>query len=144
MTATTTKQKGSMAKSGRIPGATFASTGQEEKVSPKEPKQAKPNAKTPKEPKAAKPKPEPKEKHLSQIDAAAKILTGRTKPLTCQELVDIMKERKLWESKNGKTPERTLSAALDREIAAKGKESRFQKVAPGLYLLYGVKYTPAE
>lgn len=157
-----TKARGSLTRAGRIPGATFVedveaavptrkprtrkkATKAENQADPRDTTTTDPqeadSGKPAKTPKAAK---TPKgDKKLSQIDAAAKLLTGRTKPMTCQQLVDLMAERKLWVSQAGKTPERTLSAALDREISSKGKESRFQKVAPGLYLLYGVKYTPA-
>lgn len=107
------------------------------------PQQTADNATPARTPRSAKTPREKKEKKMSQLDAAAKILTGRTKPMTCQQLVELMAERKLWESPHGKTPERTLSASLDRDIADKGSDSRFQKVGPGLYLLYGVKYTPA-
>lgn len=163
MTATTTatKEKGSATKAGRIPGATYVGGSKETKTSTKPPK-----ARTPKEPKAeaevkenkpepkeapvkadakGKPKAEKKDKPLSMLGGAAKLLTGRTKPLNCQEMIALMKERNIWVSPGGLTPERSLSAALDREIAAdghKGKKSRFQKVGKGLYLLAGVAYKP--
>ena len=37
-------------------------------------------------------------------------------------------------SPGGKTPEATLYAAMTREIAAKGRESRFKKVERGLFV----------
>ncbi len=37
----------------------------------------------------------------------------------------------------GKTPEATLYAAITREIATKGKESRFRKTGPGYFLSTG-------
>jgi hypothetical protein len=42
-----------------------------------------------------------------------------------------------WSSPNGKTPEATLSSAIQREIATKGKESRFKKTAPGRFAATG-------
>jgi len=44
-----------------------------------------------------------------------------------------MTKNQLWLSPNGATPEQTLYAALGREIAAKGKASRFLKVERGLF-----------
>jgi hypothetical protein len=74
------------------------------------------------------------EKKLSLLDAAAQILARRTNPMTASELVAEAKERGLWSSPSGKTPEATLNAALHREINEKGKESRFKKVGPGKFL----------
>lgn len=88
----------------------------------------------PKAEKAA--KPEKKDKKLSLKDAAAKVLTNCKEGRTCGEMVNLIKERGLWNS-TGLTPERTLSADLDRDIAKHGAESRFQKVGKGLYLLNG-------
>ncbi len=88
----------------------------------------------PKAEKAA--KPEKKDKKLSLKDAAAKVLTNCKEGRTCGEMVKLIKERGLWNSA-GLTPERTLSADLDRDIAKHGAESRFQKVGKGLYLLNG-------
>lgn len=91
-------------------------------------------AKASKPAKAAKPAKEPKEKKVGALDAAVQVLKGRTNPMTCQELIDVMAERKLWSSPGGKTPAQTLSAAINREIANKGAESRFTKPEAGKYL----------
>src|SRR6516162_8464359 len=82
-------------------------------------------AKSAKKPKAS--KPEAKEKKLSALDAAAKVLTEKGEAMTCQELIGVMAAKGYWSSPNGKTPEATLSSAIQREIASKGKESRFKK-----------------
>lgn len=87
-------------------------------------------------PKADKATSEKKPKKLSLKDAAAKVLTNCKEGRTCGEMVKLIKERGLWNS-TGLTPERTLSADLDRDIAKHGAESRFQKVGKGLYLLNG-------
>lgn len=93
-------------------------------------------AKTPKE---AKPKKEanpkaPKaegEGRYGALEAAYDVLKGRTKPMTPKELIAAMTEKGLWTSPGGKTPDATLSAAMNREIAKKGKDSRFCKPEPG-------------
>jgi hypothetical protein len=87
-------------------------------------------SKAPKAAKAAKPA---GEKKLGALDAAAKVLAGRTNPMTAKGLIEAMAEKGLWASPGGKTPDATLSAAINREIAAKGKESRFKKVGPGQF-----------
>ena len=38
-----------------------------------------------------------------------------------------------WTSPGGQTPDRTLYAAIIKEIATKGKESRFKKTEPGKF-----------
>ncbi len=85
-------------------------------------------------PKAAKPD---KPKRLSALDAAAQVLAKSDKPMTSQALIDAMAERKLWTSPGGKTPAATLYAAMLREVAAKGRESRFKKVDRGLFIASG-------
>ena len=88
-------------------------------------------AKGAKAPKASKPA---KEKKLSALDAAAQVLSKSDKPMTSQALIDEMAAKKLWTSPGGKTPSATLYAAVLREIAAKGRESRFKKVDRGLFV----------
>jgi len=91
--------------------------------------------KTGKEPKVEKANGKPKaDRGLSLLDAAHKILQGRTKPMTTKELVATARERNLWTSPAGKTPEATLSAAINTEISKKGKDSRFEKPEPGKFL----------
>ena len=69
----------------------------------------------------------------SMLDAAAEVLAGAAEPMACTALIDAMSERKLWTSPNGKTPEATLNAALQREIKVKGDASRFRKAGRGLF-----------
>jgi hypothetical protein len=72
-------------------------------------------------------------KKLSAIDAAAKVLADSPEPLNCKQLVETMAAKKLWTSPGGKTPHATLYSAILREIAAKGKEARFQKTERGKF-----------
>ncbi|GMV26890.1 MAG: hypothetical protein AMXMBFR58_29210 [Phycisphaerae bacterium] len=83
-----------------------------------------------KEPKPAK---EPKVKRLSALDAAAQVLAKAAKPMSATELVEQMATQGLWSSPSGKTPGATLYAAMIREAAAKGSESRFKKVDRGMF-----------
>ena len=68
-----------------------------------------------------------KEKKVSLLDLAAKILADTGEALNCKELVAKAKE-KGWES-TGKTPEQTLYSGIFREIKEKGEASRFKKSA---------------
>ncbi|MCC6428625.1 MAG: winged helix-turn-helix domain-containing protein [Phycisphaerales bacterium] len=86
-----------------------------------------------KESAAAKPAKEPKAKRLSALDAAAQVLAKAAKPMSATELVEQMATQGLWSSPSGKTPSATLYAAMIREAAAKGSESRFKKVDRGMF-----------
>jgi hypothetical protein len=66
-------------------------------------------------------------KKLSALDAAAKLLGETGTPMTTGEMIEGMAKKGYWSSPNGLTPAATLYAAILREIAAKGKESRFSK-----------------
>jgi hypothetical protein len=88
-----------------------------------------------KKPRVAKAKPEAKEKKLSALDAAAKVLAETEEPMTTKELIDAMAAKGYWTSPGGKTPERTLYSALVRGITANGKESRFKKGERGKFLV---------
>jgi hypothetical protein len=70
---------------------------------------------------------------LSALDAAALVLAGSREPMSAPDLIAVMADRKLWSSPNGKTPAATLSAAIGREIATRGAESRFQKTGRGRF-----------
>lgn len=70
---------------------------------------------------------------LSALDAAERVLKETKKPMHAGELIDEMAKRKLWESPEGKTPTATLFAAMLREIAVKGDDSRFTKMDRGLF-----------
>lgn len=74
-----------------------------------------------------------KEKKVSALDAAAKVLADAGKPMTCPELITAMAEKGLWSSPKGKTPASTLYAAMLREINVKGKDARFKKVDRGQF-----------
>ncbi|MGE3108817.1 MAG: winged helix-turn-helix domain-containing protein [Phycisphaerales bacterium] len=69
---------------------------------------------------------------LGGLDVAAQVLARAAKPMTCKEVVSEMLEKKLWTT-TGKTPEATIYAAIIREIAARGRESRFKKTARGTF-----------
>jgi hypothetical protein len=75
----------------------------------------------------------PKEKKLSAIDAAAKVLTEAAEPMNAKEMVDAMATKGYWSSPGGKTPHATLYSAIIREISTKGGESRFQKTERGKF-----------
>ena len=68
-----------------------------------------------------------KEKKVSLLDLAAKILADTGEALNCKELVAKAKETE-WVS-TGKTPEQTLYSGIFREIKEKGEASRFKKSA---------------
>src|SRR5262249_30992584 len=94
-------------------------------------------AKTPKAQKApaqaGKPGRPAQAKKLSALDAAAKVLGETGKAMNCQELIEAMAAKGYWKSPAGKTPSATLYASLIKEIAAKGKESRFRKTDRGRF-----------
>lgn len=111
--------------------------------SPVPPKNAKAGKKGAKRAKAHAAKAEPKSvkeagprkgapSKLSGLDAAAKILVEAKKPLNCKVIVAEAFKRNLWKSE-GATPEATIYAAIIREIAAKGGDSRFVKKDRGLF-----------
>ena len=72
-------------------------------------------------------------KKVSGLDAAALVLAESGKPMKAIEMLAEIQKRSLWASK-GATPEATLYAAIIREIAAKGTESRFRKHDRGLFV----------
>lgn len=71
-------------------------------------------------------------KKASGLDAAAKVLKASGKSMNVKELTETIFKKKLWKS-NGKTPHATLSAEMGKEMAKKGKKSRFKKVSPGQF-----------
>jgi hypothetical protein len=79
------------------------------------------------------PKAEPEK--LSALDAAAKVLGEQGESMTCNELIDVMAARGYWNSPAGKTPAATLYAAIAREIATKGNQTRFAKIGRGQFVL---------
>jgi len=80
-------------------------------------------------------KSEPKQKRLSALDAAAKVLAESDAPLNTKQLVEAMTTKGYWTSPGGKTPHATLYSAILREIAGKGSESRFIKTERGQFTL---------
>ena len=68
-----------------------------------------------------------KEKKVSLLDLAAKIIADTGEALNCKELVAKAKETG-WVS-TGKTPEQTLYSGIFREMKEKGEASRFKKSA---------------
>ena len=71
--------------------------------------------------------------NLSALDAAAKVLGETGKAMNCKELIETMAAKGYWKSPAGKTPSATLYASIIKEIATKGKESRFQKTDRGTF-----------
>jgi HB1, ASXL, restriction endonuclease HTH domain len=80
---------------------------------------------------------EPKDKKLSAIDAAAKVLAETRTPMSCQELIGAMAVKGYWTSPGGKTPSATLYSAMLREIATKGDQARFTKTGRGHFAYQG-------
>ncbi len=107
-------------------------------ATPKKKAKTAPGTKAPKKAPKAKPKPAKaqapaKKQKMSALSAAHMVLAAASEPMRVGDIVDRMAELKLWKSPNGGTPNATLSAAIFREIANKGHESRFAKAGPGLY-----------
>ena len=74
-----------------------------------------------------------KAKKVSTLDAAARVLEETGEKMTCKEMIDAMAAKGYWSSPGGQTPDRTLYAAIIKEIATKGKEARFKKTEPGKF-----------
>ena len=89
------------------------------------------NAKAKKSP--GKPAPKKETKKLSALDAAIRVLAETKQALSCSELIAAMAAQGYWTSPGGKTPQATLSSAIQREIVIKKEQSRFKKTAPGRY-----------
>ena len=70
---------------------------------------------------------------LSALDAAAKVLGEKKAPMKSKEMVTTMEAKGYWKSPGGKTPHATLYSAILREIATKGRESRFTKTERGKF-----------
>ena len=71
---------------------------------------------------------------MSGLDAAAKVLGDAGEPLNCKTIVERAIEKGYWTT-NGKTPGATVYAAIIREIATKGNDSRFRKTERGKFAL---------
>jgi hypothetical protein len=81
----------------------------------------------------AKAKGEAKEKKLSALDAAARLLAEAGEAMNCQEMIKAMAEKSYWASPGGLTPHATLYSAILRELKAKGAEARFKKAERGKF-----------
>jgi hypothetical protein len=75
----------------------------------------------------------PKEKRMSGLDAAAKVLEERGEPMTAKEMIEAAETKGYWKSPGGKTPHATLYSAIIREIGTKGAEARFRKTERGRF-----------
>jgi hypothetical protein len=82
--------------------------------------------------KAKAPKPAEPIGPMSGLDAAAHVLAEAGVPMNCKDLTESILAQKLWFT-DGKTPGATIYAAIIREIAAKGGDSRFRKTDRGLF-----------
>jgi hypothetical protein len=80
----------------------------------------------------ARKKAERKDGKMSGLDAAAKVLADAGQPLNAKEILERIQAAGFWKT-NGKTPQATLYASIIREIAAKGKDSRFSKTERGRF-----------
>jgi hypothetical protein len=74
-----------------------------------------------------------KEKRVSALDAAARVLAEEGKAMTCQEMIEAMAAKGYWTSPGGKTPAATLYSAILRELGNKGGASRFVKTERGKF-----------
>lgn len=83
---------------------------------------------SPKRIKISEPPPGP----MSLLDATAYVLKAAKKALSTREIIELIVTRSLW-SPSGLTPWATLNAALNRDIAANGEQSRFVKLERGKY-----------
>jgi len=78
----------------------------------------------------------PDAKPMSLLDAAAHLLSlGNGEAMRCKDIVDQAVARGLWTPGQGKTPDRTLYAAILREIQKKGDKARFRKSQRGKFTL---------
>ena len=84
-------------------------------------------------PKRTRAKKEPKEKRMSGLDAAAKVLEESGQAMTAKEMIEAAEAKGYWKSPGGKTPWATLYSAIIREIKAKGADSRFRKTDRGRF-----------
>jgi len=77
---------------------------------------------------------EGKAKKTGGLDAAARVLAEAGKPMAVKEIVEVAFAKGYWKS-SGKTPAATVYSAIIREIANRGKDSRFKKVDRGQFIV---------
>ena len=92
-----------------------------------------PTAEKADKPKRTRAKKEPKEKRMSGLDAAAKVIEESGQPMTTKEMVEAAEAKGYWKSPGGKTPHATVYSAIIREIKVKGAEARFSKADRGKF-----------
>jgi hypothetical protein len=90
-------------------------------------------APAPERPKRQRKVAEPKEKRVNVLDAAARVLAEENRPMSCQEMIDVMAARGYWSSPKGATPAATLYSAVLRELTTKGSAARFVKTERGKF-----------
>jgi len=73
-------------------------------------------------------------KRPSGLDAAARVLAEAGEPMNAKAIAETALAKGYWATK-GETPWATIYAAVIREIAAKGDDSRFRKVDRGKFEL---------
>jgi len=74
-----------------------------------------------------------KTKRPSGLDAAARVLAEAQQPMGVREIVEVAAQKGYWKSPGGKTPHATVYSAIIREIANRGKDSRFKKTDRGKF-----------
>jgi hypothetical protein len=74
-----------------------------------------------------------KDKKLSALDAAAKLLAETGETMNCQDMIKGMSEKGYWTSPGGQTPHATLYSAILRELKTKGADARFRKAERGKF-----------
>ena len=77
------------------------------------------------------------------LDAAARVLEESKGPMACREIVKMAFEKGYWKS-DGKTPHATIYSAMIREIAARGEQSRFEKVQRGEFAINSQRKAPTD
>jgi hypothetical protein len=75
----------------------------------------------------------PKEKKVSALDAAARVLAETGVSLNCQQMIEAMAAKGYWTSPGGKTPAATLASAILRELQTRGADARFEKTGRGQF-----------
>ena len=77
------------------------------------------------------------------LDAAARVLEESKGPMACREIVKMAFDKGYWKS-DGKTPHATIYSAMIREIAARGEQSRFEKVQRGKFAINSRRKAPTD
>ena len=93
----------------------------------------------PKRARQAKTPTQQKEKKMSALDAAARVLAEAGRAMTCKEMVEVMAAKGYWTSPGGATPDATLYSAILRELSVKGADARFQKTERGKFARSGTR-----